>query len=77
VPHVSGIDRDGRSVELARAHPGAAGIDYLLGDFLTASYEPESLDLVTSIAALHHMDAEAVLTGMDQASLSTEPPAVR
>lgn len=64
VPHVSGIDRDGRSIELARAHPGAAGIDYLLGDFLTASFEPESLDLVTSIAALHHMDAEAALRRM-------------
>ncbi len=64
VPHVTGIDRDERSIELASAHPGAAGIDYLLGDFLATSFEPGSLDLVTSIASLHHMDAEVALRRM-------------
>jgi 2-polyprenyl-3-methyl-5-hydroxy-6-metoxy-1,4-benzoquinol methylase len=29
VPHVTGIDRDERSIKLARAHPPAAGIRYL------------------------------------------------
>jgi 2-polyprenyl-3-methyl-5-hydroxy-6-metoxy-1,4-benzoquinol methylase len=28
VPHVTGIDRDERSIRLARAHPGATGIRY-------------------------------------------------
>jgi SAM-dependent methyltransferase len=64
VPHVTGIDRDERSIQLARAHPGAAGIRYLQADFLAASFEPASLDLVTSVASLHHMDARAALRRM-------------
>jgi SAM-dependent methyltransferase len=64
VRHVTGIDRDERSIQLARAHPGATGIRYLQADFLTASFEPASLDLVTSIASLHHMDARAALRRM-------------
>lgn len=64
VPHVTGIDRDERSIRLARAHPGATGVRYLQADFLTASFEPASLDLVTSIASLHHMDARAALRRM-------------
>jgi SAM-dependent methyltransferase len=64
VPHVTGIDRDERSIQLARAHPGATGIRYRQADFLTASFEPASLDLVTSIASLHHMDARAALGRM-------------
>ena len=64
VPHVTGIDRDERSIQLARVHPGATGIRYLQADFLTASFEPASLDLVTSIASLHHMDARAALRRM-------------
>ena len=64
VPHVTGVDRDERSIELARAHPGAEDIDYLLADFLASPFEPGSFDLITSIASLHHMDAEAALTRM-------------
>jgi SAM-dependent methyltransferase len=64
VPHVTGIDRDERSIQLARAHPCAAGIRYLQADFLAASFEPASLDLVTSVASLHHMDARAALRRM-------------
>jgi SAM-dependent methyltransferase len=64
VPHVTGIDRDERSIRLAQAHPGATGIRYLRADFLTASLEPASADLVTSIASLHHMDAWAALQRM-------------
>ena len=66
VPHVTGIDRDERSIQLARAHPGATGIRYLQADFLTASLEPASADLVTSIASLHHMDARAALRRMSE-----------
>jgi SAM-dependent methyltransferase len=64
VPHVTGIDRDERSIQLARAHPGASDIRYLQADFLTAPLEPASADLVTSIASLHHMDARAALQRM-------------
>jgi SAM-dependent methyltransferase len=64
VPHVTGIDRDERSIELARAHPRAGDIDYLLGDFLTASFRPGSFGLISSVASLHHMDARAALRRM-------------
>jgi len=64
VSHVTGVDRDERCIELARAHPGAGGIDYLVADFLASSFEPESLDLITSVTSLHHMDAEAALVRM-------------
>jgi 2-polyprenyl-3-methyl-5-hydroxy-6-metoxy-1,4-benzoquinol methylase len=36
---VIGMDRDERSIEIARAHPQAQGITYVLGDFLTAPVE--------------------------------------
>jgi SAM-dependent methyltransferase len=64
VPRITGIDRDKQSIKLAGAHPGAGDIGYLLGDFLATSFEPGSLDLVTSVASLHHMDAEAALRRM-------------
>lgn len=63
VPQVTGIDRDQRSIEIARAHP-AAGISYILGDFLDTPFQPESFDLVTSVASVHHMDAEAAFRTM-------------
>jgi 2-polyprenyl-3-methyl-5-hydroxy-6-metoxy-1,4-benzoquinol methylase len=64
VPEVMGIDRDERSIELARAHPEAADIEYVRGDFLALSFEPESFDLVTSVASLHHMEIERALQRM-------------
>jgi 2-polyprenyl-3-methyl-5-hydroxy-6-metoxy-1,4-benzoquinol methylase len=64
VPHVTGIDRDQRSIQLARAHPEAADIRYLLGDFLATAFEPGSLDFVTAVASLHHKDAEMALQRM-------------
>jgi len=64
VPRVTGIDLDQSSLDLARAHPGGADIDYVHGDFLTAAFMPASFDLVTSVAALHHMDARTALERM-------------
>ncbi len=64
VPQVIGIDRDRRSIEIARANPAGAGIGYVLGDFLAVPLRPGSLDRVTSVASLHHMDAEAALRRM-------------
>jgi SAM-dependent methyltransferase len=64
VPQVTGIDRDERSVELARAHAGAGDIEYLLADFADVPFEPQSVDLITSVASLHHMDPELALRRM-------------
>jgi SAM-dependent methyltransferase len=64
IPQVTGIDRDERSVAIARAHPQARDIGYRQEDFLTATLEEGSFGLVTSVAALHHMDTAAALTRM-------------
>lgn len=60
---VVGIDIDAPSIEAARAQDGE-GVEYILGDFLEYQFEPASFDLVASVAALHHMDAEAGLKRM-------------
>jgi SAM-dependent methyltransferase len=64
VPEVTGIDRDQRSIEIARDHPGAGDIDYILGDFRDRSLPPGSFDLVTAIASVHHMDGETAFRTM-------------
>jgi SAM-dependent methyltransferase len=60
---VVGIDLDARSLERARAE-GSEGIEYVHGDVLAHPFEPGSFDFVASVAALHHMDAEAGLRRM-------------
>ena len=64
IDRVVGIDLDQPSIELARSHEGKAGVEYVLGDFMTHPFEPESFDAIVSIAALHHMDAGAALARM-------------
>jgi SAM-dependent methyltransferase len=64
VPHVTAIDRDAASIEEARREHDGAGIDYVLGDFMTHPFAPGSFDHIASIAALHHMDAGAALERM-------------
>ena len=64
VPRVTGIDLDRASLDLPRAHPGAADVDYILGDFLSYPFEAASFDPITSVASLHHMDAGAALERM-------------
>lgn len=64
VPHVTGVDRDERSIEIARGHHGGAGIAYLVGDFFDIPLEDGSLDLVASVAALHHMEEREALRRM-------------
>jgi 2-polyprenyl-3-methyl-5-hydroxy-6-metoxy-1,4-benzoquinol methylase len=66
VSEVTGIDQDERSIALARAcaERQFPDISYIRGDFLTEPISPESVDLVTSVASLHHMDAEAALSKM-------------
>lgn len=62
VPEVVGIDTDQASIELARSEAG--GVEYVLGDFLTCPFEPESFDLIASVATMHHLDAVAALRRM-------------
>jgi len=64
VPTVVGIDVDRPSIDEARRQVGAAGVEYLLGDFLSYPFEPESFDFIASVATLHHMDATKALTRM-------------
>jgi SAM-dependent methyltransferase len=64
VPQVTGIDRDLHSIEIAQAHPAAAGVGYVLGNFLEAPIRPGSFDLVTAVASLHHMDTRAAFGKM-------------
>jgi SAM-dependent methyltransferase len=61
---VTGIDRDERSIRVARAHPDSADVDYRCGDFLDLALEPGRFDLVTAVASLHHMDSAAALARM-------------
>ncbi|MEU5869846.1 class I SAM-dependent methyltransferase [Nonomuraea sp. NPDC047529] len=62
VPSVTAIDLDVPSIDKAREHPDDVG--YILGDFLTHSFEPASFDVIASVATLHHMDAAAGLARM-------------
>lgn len=63
IPHVTAIDLDEASIELARRQ-GNAGIDYVLGDVLTHPFEPASFDFIASVAALHHLGAAEGLMRM-------------
>jgi 2-polyprenyl-3-methyl-5-hydroxy-6-metoxy-1,4-benzoquinol methylase len=64
VPHVTAIDIDQASIDLARQQDPSTDIDYVLGDFFSHDFAPESFDLVASVAALHHMDAMQALGRM-------------
>jgi len=64
IPHVSAIDLDVASIDLARQQDPTHQIDFLVGDFLTYPFQPESFDVITSVAALHHMDPITALQRM-------------
>jgi len=66
VPQVVGIDQDGASIDLARRQDPGGKIGFICGDFLTHPLAPASFNMITSVAALHHMDARAALGLMDQ-----------
>lgn len=61
---VTAIDLDAPSIELARRSDPAADVDYVVGDVLTYPFAPGSFDVIVSVAALHHMNAEAGLERM-------------
>jgi SAM-dependent methyltransferase len=70
IPRVAGIDQDAASIELARRQDQDGKIDLICGDFLTHPFAPASFGMITSVAALHHMDARAAFGRM---SLLLEP----
>jgi SAM-dependent methyltransferase len=41
-------------------------VSYLVGDFLSYPFEPQSFDSILAVAVLHHMDAEIGLARMVQ-----------
>ncbi|MGA3220849.1 MAG: class I SAM-dependent methyltransferase [Acidimicrobiales bacterium] len=61
VDHVIGLDPDEESVANARGYGPTDGVENIVGDFHTYPFERASFDLITSVAALHHMDEEAAL----------------
>jgi len=64
--HVTAIDLDPASIDLARQTDKGNEIEYLVGDFLTHPLAPASFDAIVSVAALHHMDARRALGRMRQ-----------
>jgi len=66
VPHVVGIDQDAARLDMARRQDQDGKIGLIRGDFLTHPFTPESFDMITSVAVLHHMDARAALDRMSQ-----------
>ena len=62
---VVGLDPDPAGIERARAQ-ATPDLAYVVGDVLTYPFRPESFDLVTSVASLHHMDAAAGLRRMTE-----------
>ena len=66
VDDVVGLDRDEESVANARSYGPTDGVQYIVGDFLIFGFERASFDLITSVAASHHMDEEAALRRMPE-----------
>jgi ubiquinone/menaquinone biosynthesis C-methylase UbiE len=63
---VFGIDVHEPSIDLARRTGGPSNVEYVLGDFLTASLEAASFDAIACVAALHHMGTVAALARMKE-----------
>jgi 2-polyprenyl-3-methyl-5-hydroxy-6-metoxy-1,4-benzoquinol methylase len=62
VADVWGIDLDAAGIELARAQDPREEIRFIHGDVLTYPFEPQSFDVVTAVATLHHLDTVQTLT---------------
>jgi SAM-dependent methyltransferase len=66
VPHVVGLDSDAASLGLARRQDPDGKIALVRGDFRTYPFAPATFNMITSVAALHHMEARAALDRMSQ-----------
>jgi ubiquinone/menaquinone biosynthesis C-methylase UbiE len=59
---VVGLDPSGEMIDAARAaHPNVSGLEFVEGDFLDCAISPVSLDFVSFVASLHHMDQPRAL----------------
>jgi 2-polyprenyl-3-methyl-5-hydroxy-6-metoxy-1,4-benzoquinol methylase len=61
---VIGIDPHEPSIVGAESETSEKSVSYVLGDVLDYPFESGSFDLIVSVAALHHMDAETGLRRM-------------
>ena len=61
IPHVVGLDVDGKVLERAKARHAGVPVDWLQGDLFEVPLEAGSFDAVVSVAALHHVPAEKAL----------------
>lgn len=61
VGHVTGIDLDEPSIDLARRTTPQDNVDYALGDIMTHPLEAASFDVIVSVATMHHLDIAAAL----------------
>jgi SAM-dependent methyltransferase len=66
VPHVVGIDLDAASIDLARRQDPDGQIEFIRGDFLTQPFPAAPFQMISSVAALHHMNARRALSRMDE-----------
>ena len=64
VRHVTAIDIDEASIQLARQQDSGDGVEYILDDFFTYKFDPASFDVIVSVSVLHHMDTAAALERM-------------
>ena len=63
---VVGIDPDMASIEQARRETTSNNVSYVEGDVLTHPFERASFDLIVSVAAILHFDAEVGLRRFDE-----------
>lgn len=56
-----GIDLSGNMIEKAKSEYGATNIKFVKGDYFDFSFQPESIDVIISIATVHHMDFDKFL----------------
>jgi SAM-dependent methyltransferase len=62
--HVTGVDKDERSIQYARACADSDAIDYICADFLSVPLPAGTYDVITAVVSLYHMDASSALARM-------------
>jgi ubiquinone/menaquinone biosynthesis C-methylase UbiE len=66
IPQVVGIDQDETSLNLARQQDPDGQTVLIRGDFRAHPFAPASFGMITSVAALHHMQARTALVQMSR-----------
>jgi SAM-dependent methyltransferase len=63
-PQVCALDADRASLGQARSQDPAGAVALVQADFLACPFARESFDMITSVAAVHHLDAAQALARM-------------